>query len=412
MKTGTLIREARESKGFNQEDLADEVGVSKNYISLVENNKKDPSIKFLQDVSVYLGIPAILLTIAKVGMPEGKTPEEIKIRMQVEKLLERMQLFYIEKNKPVIKQRRFLNINTLDELSKQLGLPLEFMEKIADNIERHYFQFSSKDKKGKERTFYQRNQELKIIQKRINQLLDKIKFPKSIQGGIKGRSILSNAIIHVNKGFVANYDVKNFFPSISHDVVYKTFIRQKCSPEVARMLTRLTTADYMLPQGFATSPKITGLVVMSIDKKLQKLLEKSGFSHTFWIDDLTISGSKEITKNLETKIEDIFTGEGFILHNGNEKRQKSSSRQKQKCTGIVVNKKLNVDKSFRERIKNELHICAKYGVGKFLEEQSIDIPKGRYLGNLFGRINFLCSVNPRYETYKETYKEIREKEGI
>ncbi len=54
---GTTLRMLREHAGYRQHELAVKVGVSSNYISLVENQRKEPSLRFLQRVASELRIP-------------------------------------------------------------------------------------------------------------------------------------------------------------------------------------------------------------------------------------------------------------------------------------------------------------------------------------------------------------------
>jgi|WetSurMetagenome_2_1015567.scaffolds.fasta_scaffold1311617_1 transcriptional regulator with XRE-family HTH domain len=58
MKTiGKTLRVLRNIAGIKQGDLASRINVSANYISLVENGKKEPSLKFLQRIADELKIP-------------------------------------------------------------------------------------------------------------------------------------------------------------------------------------------------------------------------------------------------------------------------------------------------------------------------------------------------------------------
>jgi len=306
-----------------------------------------------------------------------------------------------------MKERQFLNINTINELALQLKLPADFLIKLSDQIDDSYSTFNKKfikkDGTEKIRRFFNCNKNLKIAHKKINKLLDCIKYPDSIQGGITGKSIVTNASIHSGRKYVANFDICNFFPSIDYHVVYKTWRRLKCSPDVSRILTRLTTADAHLPQGFGTSPKVSGLILLEVDMRLAKLLSCFGLKHSFWIDDLTISGNRSI-KKFKNVIYKIFQQSGFKLNQ--DKTEFSDSRQKQTCTGLTINYQPNADKAIREKVRKELYLCKKFGVENFLNEHSININKDRYLRSLAGKISFLCSINPKYLTYKKTFQEI------
>lgn len=306
-----------------------------------------------------------------------------------------------------MKKRQFLNINTPGELALQLRLPADFLITLADQVDDSYYTFDKKfiKKDGTEKTrkIFDGNKDLKTIHKRINQLLDYLEYPDSIQGGIVGKSIVTNASIHSGRKYVANFDISNFFPSIDYHVVYRVYRFLKCSPDVSRLLTRFTTADAHLPQGFGTSPKVSGLVLLEVDMRLAKLLKRYGLKHSFWIDDLTVSGDRSI-KKFKNIICKIFQQSGFKLNK--DKTEFADSRQKQTCTGLTINYLPNADKAIREKVRKELHSCKKFGVEIFLHEHDINIDKEKYLRSLAGKISFLCSINPKYLTYKKSFKEI------
>lgn len=306
-----------------------------------------------------------------------------------------------------MKKRQFLNINTTDELALQLKLPIDFLIKLSEQIDDSYYTFNKKfikkDGTEKIRKFFEGNKNLKTAHKKINKLFDCIEYPDSIQGGIVGKSIFTNASIHSGKKYVANFDIANFFPSVNYHVVYKTYQFLKCSPNVSRLLTRITTADAHLPQGFATSPKISGLILFEVDMRLTNLLKPYGLKHSFWIDDLTISGNYSI-KKFENIVYKIFQQSGFKLNKS--KTEFTDNKQRQTCTGLIINYQPNASKSMREKVRKELYLCKKFGVDNFLNEYNINIDKKKYLKSLAGKINFLHSINPRYLSYKKTFQEI------
>lgn len=302
-----------------------------------------------------------------------------------------------------MKKRQFLKINTIEELCRQLCLPEAFLISTLDNIKNCYNTFDKKDKKGKERTFYVADKSLKIVHKKINILLNVLDYPINIQGGISGRSIVTNASIHVGKKYVANYDIKNFFPSVNYKVVYNSFKKQKCAPDVCRVLTMFTTADGCLPQGFATSPKISGLVLYGANFRIEKLLQPYNLVHTFWIDDLTISGHKSI-KKFQKLLYKIFKQEGFLLHDDPKKAKITDNRHRQTCTGLIINQELNPEKCLRDKIRKELYLCKKFGVNNFLKEHNSPFDKDTYLRKLAGNVSFLGSVNKKNLILKEELK--------
>ena len=56
LKIGEAIREIREKKGYNQEQLADIMKVSRSTISKIENGKFNCSMDYLAKFSWFLGV--------------------------------------------------------------------------------------------------------------------------------------------------------------------------------------------------------------------------------------------------------------------------------------------------------------------------------------------------------------------
>lgn len=102
------------------------------------------------------------------------------------------------------------------------------------------------DKTKKPRLIEPPQAELKTVQKRMKTLLGKIQVPDNVFSGIKGRSYSDNACLHLGKSKRNLYkiDLTAFFPSISRETVYRFFFEDLCcSPDVAEILTNLTTVD-------------------------------------------------------------------------------------------------------------------------------------------------------------------------
>ncbi len=57
MTLGQSIKLMRSSAGVKQHQLAEKLGVSANYISMLESGKREPSISFLRKLSTELAVP-------------------------------------------------------------------------------------------------------------------------------------------------------------------------------------------------------------------------------------------------------------------------------------------------------------------------------------------------------------------
>ncbi len=55
-KLGQKIRELRESQNLTQEKLGDMIGVSQDYLSRIEQGKKNPTVNLLYKIAGGLGV--------------------------------------------------------------------------------------------------------------------------------------------------------------------------------------------------------------------------------------------------------------------------------------------------------------------------------------------------------------------
>jgi len=97
LTVGQLIKIGRINNKLSQKDVASKLEVTSNYISLVENNKKNPSINFLRGAAKLFDIPPILLIWEKIALPKGKTNIEKKISIQLEKMIEEAQQLFAKR---------------------------------------------------------------------------------------------------------------------------------------------------------------------------------------------------------------------------------------------------------------------------------------------------------------------------
>lgn len=61
MNIGAAIKICRTSKGLRLQDVANKMGISTSYLSLVEQNKREPNLDFLERAATSLEIPLSIL---------------------------------------------------------------------------------------------------------------------------------------------------------------------------------------------------------------------------------------------------------------------------------------------------------------------------------------------------------------
>lgn len=74
MSLGTAIKTARVRRNIKQKVLAVKMGVSKSYLSLIENDKREPSLSFLKKLADELAIPLSMLFVLANDYPKLEDP--------------------------------------------------------------------------------------------------------------------------------------------------------------------------------------------------------------------------------------------------------------------------------------------------------------------------------------------------
>ncbi|MGD1042417.1 MAG: reverse transcriptase family protein [Sedimentisphaerales bacterium] len=189
-----------------------------------------------------------------------------------------------------------LRIRYIKHLPIILGVSLDSIQHITQNPDKYYREFELQVK-GKDRVLVESIDPLKTLQRRIlHDILLRIPPSASSFGGTKGRSIKDNAMVHRHSQFIVKLDIKNFYPSIHNTKVYEFFISQECSPDVAHILTKLTTRNHALPLGTSTSPFLADQIVRPIDSRISAMAKKVGLKYTRYVDDITLSGNFELER--------------------------------------------------------------------------------------------------------------------
>jgi transcriptional regulator with XRE-family HTH domain len=88
---GNAIKVIRTTKGIKQKDLALSLGVSANYISLVESGKRDPSLSYLRRLAEQLHVPIGLFFYCQEDISRSPAKNQID---ELRDLLVRMQALY------------------------------------------------------------------------------------------------------------------------------------------------------------------------------------------------------------------------------------------------------------------------------------------------------------------------------
>jgi RNA-directed DNA polymerase len=233
---------------------------------------------------------------------------------------------------------------------------------------------------------------LRALQERLYRsvLLGKVVPSVHSHGGVPGRHIKSNVEPHLSSSFVFTTDISDFYPSIHHARVYRLFVGPfQCSPDVARICTRLCTHNYHLALGLVTSPILADRLLTRVDSRIGGMCGKAGLAYTRYVDDITISGRFGLRHAGFARLVERILGDEGLRVNAN-KHQFGSLSGRVSVTGLrLVRDHLDVQLEYVRELERQLDDAARLARG------------GEFSGPFYlpsqiaGRVRFVCWVNPR-----------------
>lgn len=205
-----------------------------------------------------------------------------------------------------------------------------------------------------------RNDEFKNFLKKLAVFLDDCYLPaapEQVHGFVKRKSIITNAQAHTRKKIVWNLDISDFFDSISIEKVEGMFQSIGFKKPIAEVLAQLVTFNKKLGTGFPTSPVISNLIFISLDKKLNELAKKYQSTYSRYVDDITFSSDLSIPSRQE--LDDTLNPEGFFINLHKCRIYRRGGPQY--VTGLnVVSSKPRLSKRRKRLIRLELHYIKKF----------------------------------------------------
>ena len=235
-----------------------------------------------------------------------------------------------------------------------------------------YYYYKIPKKKGGYREICAPSENIKTIQRILNYYLQGYYLcikPQEVFGFVinsrfykNKANIVANAQSHVGKKCVLNIDLKDFFPSISARRIYQLFSSElfNYNQNLATAFTLLTTFQGRLPTGAPTSPVLSNFICLEMDQMLINFALQNKITYTRYADDLTFSSDENITQDCISQIISIINKNDFEINP--KKLRLMGTTSKQTVTGLVVNRKVNIDRVQFKRIRAVVYDINKNGV--------------------------------------------------
>ena len=256
------------------------------------------------------------------------------------------------------------------DLCAYLKIDFQTLQKNINQPEYHHYLIPKKS--GGNRQIDAPNQSLKKIQKQLNRSLQGIYLcmkPKHVHGFVihprgekKAANIVENALPHIQKKYLLNIDLENFFPSIKAKRIQELFKNElfDFNENTINVLTLLTTIDGYLPQGAPTSPVLSNLICLNLDLELADWCANNEITYTRYADDLTFSSNNIFNSELILAIRSVIVQNKFAVNEN--KFRKRAQNKKQTVTGLVVNDKVNIDRKLMKKVRAMLHDLKMNGI--------------------------------------------------
>jgi len=307
---------------------------------------------------------------------------------------------------------------------------------LANNKRSHTKTFRiPKRTPGEYRTIIAPDKALLYVQKRLNKtIFSNFKPTEFAHGFVRGRGIATNAQNHVGARSFGHMDIKNFFDTITRDhvinILFGTTAMCKfcnnhlamkagqCNPSIYKnkdegckyqrmcnelkwyagltnsqynslvdVISRLVTLDNTCPQGFATSPFISNIVLRKFDLIVAERLAKSGITYSRYADDMAFSHQTESSGLLAKKVLAVVpsTLGLFKLKINKRKTYFITNKSRMSICNVVVNKKVNMNRCSRNLLRAEIHHAT--------VKRASETTKALLL-QLHGKVSYLHSLNP------------------
>lgn len=290
--------------------------------------------------------------------------------------------------------------------SRTIHAPSKKLKKLLSSLS-NYLQDCIDEINSAKPAFSNKKKFIKIDKDRVldgkTKNFTEYKFISTLSHGfVRERSIITNALMHLNKRNVLNIDLKDFFESFNFGRVRGFFIsnRNFClDPDIATVIAQIACYDNKLPQGSPCSPVITNLISHILDIQLAALAKANSCVYSRYADDITFSTRERVFPSdimsieageyiVGRKLRGIIKRAGFSLNEKKTRIQYKDSRQD--VTGLVVNKKPNVKSEYWRTVKSQCHSLFKNGT--FTVKKGCDIVEGS-ISELEGRLNFIDQID-------------------
>jgi len=261
-------------------------------------------------------------------------------------------------------------VSLFTELCRKMYMTQRDLAEFLAKAPYRYKVYSIPKRNGKgSRTIAQPSKELKFVQRLfVDNFLSKFPVHSSAMGYREGISIKDNAYAHVRSRYLLKMDFKDFFPSITPELLFYVleFNDISLATEDKYLLSRLLFykskvkgSKLVLSIGAPSSPILSNIIMYLFDLEMSAYCSDLNISYTRYADDITFScNERGVLYSVPDVVETMLqhTTLGCVEVNAS-KTIFSSKRNNRHVTGIVLSNdgKLSLGRDKKRLISAMVH---------------------------------------------------------
>lgn len=247
--------------------------------------------------------------------------------------------------------------STILELSDIMKLSEQTLYHLSYRVERFYKIVRIPKKSGGFRNLACPSEDLKAVQAWIlRNILDKLRTEESATGFKSGMGIFENVQRHAENLYILCMDIEDFFPSTPRKHVYNLFRSLGYNKHISLVLTNYCTYKDGLPQGGVTSPALSNILNIRLDRRISGYTNRKNIIYTRYADDITLS-SNNVEKLIKAKevIKKIIEDEGYKVNDKKTRILRPGARRK--VTGLIISdkKQFGIGKQTKRILRAKIH---------------------------------------------------------
>lgn len=251
--------------------------------------------------------------------------------------------------------------STVEEFAAVIHLPVSTLATLIRRANSHYKRYFLRKRNGHRRLIAQPAPQLKALQAWIlRRILDKLIASPHATAYVVGRSLVHNTQPHEANRYFVCIDLEDFFPSITVRSLNELFERIGYSTEAAALLASICAFRGRLPQGAVTSPALSNLTSLELDRKLSEIAASRKIVYTRYADDLTFSANDpKALRGIVELSHAVVRTHGFRINYGKLKLLGPSKRCR--ITGLTKNSsepKFSVGTAKKRNMRAVMHHIA------------------------------------------------------